>query len=159
MGVDYQTRCYEYLRLMRFDKPIGALLLLWPTLWALWIAAKGMPNLLVLIVFVGGVTLMRAAGCVMNDIADRNFDGDVQRTRNRPLACRSVSVQEAVMLSSVLCLTAFALVLLMNTLTIMLSFIALLLAISYPFMKRFTYWPQFILGMTFSCGIPMAFAA
>lgn len=152
-------RCQQYLRLMRFDRPIGFALLLWPTLWALWIAAKGIPPWLILTVFVFGVILMRAAGCVINDISDRNFDKHVSRTQNRPLALAKVSVTEAVVLFATLCLIAFVLVLQLNLYTILLSVIALALAAFYPLTKRYTYWPQFFLGLAFAWGIPMAFAA
>ena len=148
-----------YLRLMRADKPIGTLLLLWPTLWALWIAAQGWPQWHLLLIFVFGVFLMRSAGCVINDYADRNFDNHVQRTAQRPLATGSISKREALLLCATLCLLAFMLVLLTNKLTIMLSFGAVLLAGTYPFMKRYTHLPQVVLGAAFSWGIPMAFAA
>lgn len=148
-----------YLRLMRLDKPIGILLLLWPTLWALWIAAQGKPELKVLGVFVLGTVLMRSAGCVMNDIADRNFDAHVQRTRLRPLAAKQVSVPEALLLTLLLVALAFALVLQLNALTVALSFPALFLAASYPLTKRFLAIPQAYLGIAFGFGIPMAFAA
>lgn len=144
---------------MRLDKPIGIYLLLWPTLWALWIAAKGVPDLRVLFVFIAGVVLMRSAGCVINDFADRKIDPKVSRTRTRPLASGKVSTHEALMLFGLLCLLAFALVLLMNTLTILLSFIAVALAAVYPFMKRYTYYPQVMLGLAFGWSIPMGFAA
>ena len=149
----------HYAVLCRIDKPIGILLLLWPTLWALWLAAEGLPKLHVLFIFVTGVVLTRSAGCVMNDIADRKVDGHVARTQNRPLVTGLVSVREAFMLASGLMLLAFILVLFTNALTVKLSFIALLLAIIYPFMKRYTYLPQFVLGLAFGWSIPMAFAA
>lgn len=148
-----------FLRLMRADKPIGTLLLLWPTLWALWIAAGGWPQWHLLFIFVFGVFLMRSAGCVINDYADRNFDSHVQRTAQRPLAMGSVSKREALWLCAILCALAFVLVLFTNKLTIMLSFGAVALAGSYPFMKRYTHMPQVVLGAAFSWGIPMAFAA
>lgn len=153
------TRLYHYFILMRFNKPIGTLLLLWPTLWALWIASAGHPQLLILSVFVGGVIVMRAAGCVINDLADRQLDGHVWRTKNRPLVTGSVQPKEALILFFLLCLMALGLVLLLNILAIALSGIALVFAICYPFMKRYTYWPQFFLALAFSWGIPMAFAA
>ncbi|NOX09926.1 MAG: 4-hydroxybenzoate octaprenyltransferase [Gammaproteobacteria bacterium] len=153
------TKLILYVRLMRLDKPVGILLLLWPTLWALWIAADGMPDLLVLLVFAAGVVLMRSAGCVINDFADRKIDPHVQRTRQRPLATGEVSVREALILFSGLCITAFLLVLLMNTLTILLSLGAVVLATIYPFMKRYTHLPQIVLGAAFAWAIPMAFAA
>jgi 4-hydroxybenzoate polyprenyltransferase len=144
---------------MRLDRPIGILLLLWPVLWALWIAAAGKPTLLVFVVFVVGTVLMRSAGCAINDYADRDFDPHVERTRDRPLATGRVSPREALVLSAVLALSAFALVLSMNRLTILLSFVGAALAASYPFMKRYTQLPQFYLGATFGWGVPMAFAA
>ncbi|TQV82569.1 4-hydroxybenzoate octaprenyltransferase [Exilibacterium tricleocarpae] len=148
-----------YWRLMRFDRPIGMLLLLWPTLWALWFAAEGLPEPGLLGIFVAGVVLMRAAGCVINDFADRHVDGSVKRTRDRPLPSGQVSPAAAVTLFAILCLAAFALVLMTNTLTIQLSFGAVALAFCYPFMKRYTHLPQVVLGAAFSWGIPMAFAA
>lgn len=149
----------EYRLLMRIDKPIGSLLLLWPTWWALWVAAKGIPDPLILFVFTAGVFLMRSAGCVINDYADRNFDAHVERTKNRPLAQKRVNSKEALALFVFLALTSFALVLLMNWLTVALSFVGVLLAASYPFMKRYTHLPQIVLGAAFSWAIPMAFAA
>ena len=148
-----------YERLMRLDKPIGILLLLWPTLWALWIASRGKPDWIVLLVFVTGTVLMRSAGCVMNDIADRKYDGLVERTKNRPLATGEVSIKEAYLLAAGLSLLAFCLVLFFNKTTILLSFAALFLAASYPFTKRFLAIPQAYLGIAFGFGIPMAFAA
>ncbi|GHD34970.1 4-hydroxybenzoate octaprenyltransferase [Parahalioglobus pacificus] len=147
------------LALIRFDKPIGTLLLLWPTLWALWIAAEGVPPLHTLLVFVAGTFLMRSAGCVINDLADRNLDGGVARTSNRPLVTGAVSVKEAVAFFLLLLLAAFALVLTTNTFTVMLSVVGALLASIYPLMKRVTHLPQLVLGLAFSWGIPMAFAA
>ena len=144
---------------MRLDKPIGILLLLWPTLWALWLASRGIPDWITLLIFVTGTVLMRSAGCVMNDIADRNYDGLVERTKNRPLATGEVSLKEAYLLTSGLALMAFALVLLFNKTTILLSFAALFLAATYPFTKRFLAIPQAYLGVAFGFGIPMAFAA
>lgn len=148
-----------YWKLMRADRPIGTLLLLWPTLWALWLAAGGWPDWHLLPIFALGVFLMRSAGCVINDVADRDFDGHVKRTAQRPLATRQVSMREALLLCVVLCLLAFGLVLLTNTLTVLLSFAALALAGLYPLMKRFTQLPQVVLGAAFGWGIPMAFAA
>ncbi|HYN54568.1 MAG TPA: 4-hydroxybenzoate octaprenyltransferase [Methylotenera sp.] len=148
-----------YERLMRLDKPIGILLLLWPTLWALLIAAQGKPDWIVLMIFVTGTVLMRSAGCVMNDIADMKYDGLVERTKNRPLANNEVSKKEAYILATVLSLVAFGLVCFLNTLTIQLSVFALILAASYPFTKRFLAIPQAYLGIAFGFGIPMAFAA
>jgi len=149
----------EYAQLMRLDRPIGILLLMWPTLWGLWFAGAGRPGWLILFVFVIGVVLMRSAGCVINDYADREFDPHVERTRNRPLAAGRVSKREALTLFISLCLAAFLLVLLMNRLTIALSFAGAFLAASYPFMKRYTHLPQFYLGVAFGWSIPMAFAA
>ena len=148
-----------YERLMRLDKPIGILLLLWPTLWALLIAAQGKPDWIVVMIFVTGTVLMRSAGCVMNDIADMKYDGLVERTKNRPLANGEVSKKEAYVLSLILSLAAFGLVCFLNTLTIQLSVLALLLAASYPFTKRFLSIPQAYLGIAFGFGIPMVFAA
>lgn len=148
-----------YALLIRLDRPIGILLLLWPTLWALWIAAKGVPNLTVLLVFSAGVLLMRSAGCAINDIADREIDPYVRRTQNRPLAANKISTAEAFAVFAVLALSAFGLVLLMNTLTIYLSVVGLLLAVSYPFMKRYHYLPQVHLGAAFGWSVPMAFTA
>lgn len=148
-----------YERLMRLDKPIGILLLLWPTLWALWIASRGKPDWIVLLIFVTGTVLMRSAGCILNDIADRQYDGLVERTKARPLATGEVSVKEAYLLAMGLSLLAFCLVLLFNKTTILLSFIALFLAATYPYTKRFLAIPQAYLGIAFGFGIPMAFAA
>jgi 4-hydroxybenzoate polyprenyltransferase len=154
-----QAKLHLYWLLARFDKPIGILILLWPTLWALWLASDGRPNGQVLIVFCLGVVLMRAAGCVINDYADRDIDLHVERTRLRPIAAGLVAPKEALMLFGVLVLAAFCLVLLMNLYTVLLSFIAAFLAASYPFMKRFTHLPQAYLGMAFGFAVPMAFAA
>lgn len=148
-----------YERLMRLDKPIGILLLLWPTLWALWLASRGMPDWITLLIFITGAVLMRSAGCVMNDLADRQYDGLVERTKNRPLATGEVSVNEAYLLAVGLALAAFCLVLLFNQKTILLSFAALFLSATYPFTKRFLAIPQAYLGVAFGFGIPMAFAA
>ena len=148
-----------YERLMRLDKPIGILLLLWPTLWALWISAAGSPHWAIVLIFVIGTVLMRSAGCVMNDMADAEFDAHVERTRERPLATGRVSKREAAVLAAALALTAFGLVLFLNRLTIMLSFVALFLAATYPLTKRFFAIPQAYLGIAFGFGIPMAFAA
>jgi 4-hydroxybenzoate polyprenyltransferase len=152
-------RLREYALLMRLDKPIGTFLLLWPTLWALWLAGTGHPRQKVVVVFVLGAFLMRSAGCVINDIADRNLDPHVVRTRDRPLAAQRVSVREALWLFIVLCVVAFSLVLLTNTLTILLSLVGIILAMTYPFMKRFHYFPQVHLGAAFGWSIPMAYAA
>ena len=144
---------------MRLDKPIGILLLLWPTLWGLWLAADGPPDMFILTVFVLGTVLMRSAGCVINDYADRNIDPHVVRTKNRPLATKAVSTKEALLLSAGLSLCAFLLILPLNRLTLELAVFALFLAASYPFTKRFFAMPQAYLGIAFSFGIPMAFAA
>ncbi|MCD1127020.1 4-hydroxybenzoate octaprenyltransferase [Jinshanibacter sp. LJY008] len=144
---------------MRINKPIGALLLLWPTLWALWLAGKETPNVYILIIFIIGVFLMRAAGCVINDFADRHFDGHVERTRNRPLPSGTVTEKESKVLFLSLVTISFLLVLMLNRLTILLSVAAVILAWIYPFMKRFTHLPQVILGMAFGWSIPMAYAA
>lgn len=149
----------NYAKLIRFDKPIGTLLLLWPTLWALWLAARGLPQLSILFIFLAGVFLMRSAGCVVNDIFDRNFDGKVARTRHRPLATGSVSVWQAAMFAAALMLTAFILVLFCNSLTIRFAFAGALFAVIYPLLKRVTHLPQVGLGIAFSWGVPMAFAA
>ncbi len=147
------------LQLIRFDKPIGTLLLLWPTLWALWIAAGGMPDARLLAIFIAGTFLTRSAGCIVNDLADRHVDGAVARTSARPLVTGAVTEREAMLLFLVLMLLAFVLVLFTNPLTIALSVVAVVLASTYPFMKRYTHLPQVVLGMAFSWGIPMAFAA
>lgn len=153
------SKFQAYSRLMRIDKPIGTLLLLWPTLWALWLSDMGIPPLSVLVVFVLGVFVMRAAGCVINDFADRKVDGFVKRTAGRPLPSGAVSEKEAKILFVVLGLLAFALVLTMNLMTILLSLGGLALAWSYPFMKRYTHLPQVVLGAAFGWAIPMAWAA
>ena len=154
-----EDRLREYALLMRLHRPIGIYLLLWATLWALWLAGAGQPPQGTVLVFVLGVVLMRSAGCVINDIADRDFDPHVARTRDRPLAAGRVTLAEAVALAVILCLLAFALVLTQNTLTIQLSFVGLALAVSYPLMKRVHHFPQFHLGAAFGWGIPMAYAA
>ncbi len=148
-----------YARLMRLDKPIGILLLLWPTLWALWIASAGHPSYLNLFVFIAGTVLMRSAGCIMNDLADRDFDGHVTRTEKRPLVAGEVTVRQSLVLAAMLSLVSFGLVLLLNDLAILFSVPALLLAASYPYTKRFFVLPQAYLGVAFGFGIPMAFAA
>ncbi len=152
-------RFNPYFRLMRLDKPIGILLLLWPTLWALWVASDGLPDLKILVIFVLGTVLMRSAGCVMNDLVDRNFDGHVTRTHQRPLVTGEVTVKQALILAGLLSLVSFGLVLFLNGLAIALSFAALFLAASYPLTKRFFALPQAYLGIAFGFGIPMAFAA
>ncbi len=148
-----------YAQLMRLDRPIGIYLLLWPTLWALWIAARGFPDLKVLIIFVLGVVIMRSAGCAVNDYADRHIDPHVERTKNRPLAAGKLSEREVLILFVVLGLAAFILVVQLNLTTILLSVGAIALAISYPFMKRFHSLPQVHLGIAFAWSVPMAYSA
>ena len=148
-----------YERLMRLDKPIGILLLLWPTLWALFIASNGKPDWIIVLIFVTGTVLMRSAGCVMNDIADSRFDGQVARTQHRPLVSDEVTINEAHWLAAALCLSAFILVCLLNKKTIAISFAAMFFAATYPLTKRFFAMPQAYLGIAFGMGIPMAFAA
>ncbi|MCB1961646.1 MAG: 4-hydroxybenzoate octaprenyltransferase [Rhodocyclaceae bacterium] len=157
MTLSERLRIYE--RLMRLDKPIGILLLLWPTLWGVWIAGMGKPSAFVVWIFVLGTVLMRSAGCVINDYADRNFDGHVERTRHRPLARGEIGAGEALLLAAALALTAFVLILPLHPLVRWLSIPAALLAASYPFTKRFFAIPQAYLGVAFGFGIPMAFAA
>jgi 4-hydroxybenzoate polyprenyltransferase len=154
-----KNRTLNYALLMRFDRPIGIYLLLWPALWALWIAGQGQPSLQNTFIFIMGVILMRAAGCVINDFADRNIDPFVKRTEHRPLATGAVSAKEAIALFVTLGLIAFLLVLFTNWLTFGLSFAALFLAVLYPFTKRYTYMPQAFLGLAFGWAVPMAFAA
>ena len=149
----------DYLKLARLNKPIGIYLVLWPTLWALWLAAEGVPSFKVLVIFVVGVILMRSAGCVINDYADRKFDGHVERTQDRPLVTGLIPPKNALIFFGLLCLIAFLLVLQTNALTIYLSFGGLALAFCYPFMKRYTYLPQVVLGAAFAWSIPMAYAA
>ncbi len=154
------SRLSLYLKLIRFDRPIGTLLLLWPTLWGLWIAANGRPDLTILLVFAGGTLLMRSAGCAINDYADRSFDPHVARTAERPLAAQLISSKEALMVAAVLAFAAFMLVVVfLNRLTLFLSIAAALLAATYPFTKRFFAMPQAYLGVAFGFGIPMGFAA
>jgi len=155
IALSWQNR-KSYWQLMRADKPIGTYLLLWPTLWALLLASNGIPDIWMLIVFVSGVFLMRSAGCVINDYADRHLDGAVERTRHRPLASGLATEQEAKQLFGLLVLLAFLLVLTLNWQTILLSVVALLLASVYPFMKRYTHFPQVVLGAAFSWSMPMA---
>jgi 4-hydroxybenzoate polyprenyltransferase len=152
-------RLVLYAKLVRLDKPIGTLLLLWPTLWALWIAADGRPSIKLIVIFSLGTLLMRSAGCAINDYADRDFDLHVERTKNRPLTSGKISEKEALAVAGVLALLAFLLVLQTNTLTVVLSVPALLIAVSYPYTKRFFAIPQAYLGVAFGFGIPMAFAA
>ena len=154
-----KARLDAYEKLVRLDKPIGILLLLWPALWALWIAGRGHPDVLVVWIFVLGTVLMRSAGCAVNDFADRRFDAEVKRTRDRPLARGAIHPWEALVVAAVLAAAAFALVLQFNPLTIALSFAALAIAVIYPFLKRFFWLPQAWLGVAFGFGIPMAFAA
>ena len=148
-----------YEKLMRLDKPIGILLLLWPTLWGLWISSYGRPNWTIVWIFVTGTVLMRSAGCVMNDYVDRDFDKRVERTKDRPLASGQVSLLEALLLATVLALFAFLLILPLDHLVIQLSVLALLIAATYPFTKRYFSIPQAYLGIAFGFGIPMAYAA
>ncbi len=157
--VDWRERLPHYWKLIRGDRPIGTLLLLWPTAWALWLAADGLPPLSIFLIFMLGVWLTRSAGCVINDYADRWLDPQVARTRSRPLATGAVTPREALLVFAAMMLAAFVLVLFTNRLTIALSVVALLLAASYPFLKRYTYLPQVYLGLAFGWGIPMAFAA
>jgi 4-hydroxybenzoate polyprenyltransferase len=154
-----KQKLHAYVQLMRIDKPIGSLLLLWPTLWALWLAAKGFPDLDILLVFTMGVFIMRSAGCVINDFADRKVDGFVERTKDRPIPSGRATAREAIILFLLLSICSFLLVLSQNLLTIQLSVVGLLLAFLYPFMKRFTHLPQFVLGLAFSWATPMAYAA
>ncbi|MDQ6987466.1 MAG: 4-hydroxybenzoate octaprenyltransferase [Mariprofundaceae bacterium] len=154
-----QERISIYARLMRVDKPVGTYLVAWPMLWALWIAGNGHPDAANVLVFLAGAFLMRSAGCVINDFADRKIDAHVARTKARPLAAGEIPSKEALLLFVVLCLVAFVLVLTTNILTIFLSFGAVFLAALYPFMKRYTHWPQAFLGAAFGWSIPMAFAA
>ena len=159
MQIFRQFKTADYLALIRFDRPIGTYLLLWPTLWALWIAASGLPDLKLIVIFTLGTFLMRSAGCAINDYADRHIDGHVTRTAGRPIATGKISPREALLFAASLTLIAFILVLFTNSKTILLSVGAVLLAACYPFMKRYTHLPQVVLGAAFSWGIPMAFAA
>ncbi|MBX2839930.1 MAG: 4-hydroxybenzoate octaprenyltransferase [Gammaproteobacteria bacterium] len=154
-----QHKLPDYIKLTRLNRPIGAFLLLWPTLWALWLASSGKPDLKILAIFIVGTWLTRSAGCAINDFADRDIDKHIRRTRDRPLTSGRVSAAEALVLAAVLMLLAFLLVLLTNGLTILLSFVALFLASVYPFMKRYTHFPQIVLGAAFAIAVPMAFAA
>jgi len=155
----FNNRLVEYAYLIRLDKPIGTLLLLWPTLWALWLASAGVPDLNILLIFVAGTFLMRSAGCAMNDYADRDFDRHVQRTQARPVTSGKISGKEAVLVAAILALLAFLLIQPLNTYTKKLSVIALVVAFIYPFTKRFFAMPQAVLGIAFGFGIPMAYAA
>jgi 4-hydroxybenzoate polyprenyltransferase len=152
-------RLDAYERLVRLDKPIGALLLLWPTLWAVWLASGGRPHLGIVLIFILGTLLMRSAGCAINDYADREFDPHVERTRARPLAAGEITPREALVVAGVLATAAFALVLFLNRFAILLSFLGLAIAVAYPFTKRFFALPQAMLGVAFGFGIPMAYAA
>lgn len=154
-----RDRLYQYALLIRLNKPTGIYLLLWPTLWALWIAAAGIPDMHILVVFVLGVFLMRSGGCILNDLADMRFDGEVERTRTRRIVAGFVTPREALFVAATLILTAFLLVLTLNRLTLQLSVVGIVLATIYPYMKRYTYLPQLFLGLAFGWGIPMAFAA
>lgn len=155
----WRTRFGNYWRLIRADRPIGIYLLLWPALWALWFAARGVPPIWTLLVFVLGTALMRSAGCAINDYADRDLDGQVERTAQRPLATGLITPREAVGVFIVLSLAAFALVLTLNIKTIAHSFVAVSLAAIYPFTKRYTHMPQLVLGLAFGWAVPMAFTA
>lgn len=157
--MSFRNRLQAYAYLIRLDKPIGTLLLLWPTLWALWLASSGMPDLSILFIFVMGTFLMRSAGCAMNDYADRDFDRYVQRTKDRPVTSGKISGKEAVAVALALALIAFLLIQPLNIFTKQLSVLALLVAFIYPFTKRFFAIPQAILGIAFGFGIPMAYAA
>lgn len=159
MNIAHSLNIGPYVRLMRFDRPIGILLLLWPVLWALWIAGDGSPGVHVSLVFLAGVVLMRAAGCVINDYADRHIDPHVARTRSRPLASGEIDPRHALVLFAALCLLAFLLVLTLNRLTILMSFVGAFLAASYPFVKRYSHLPQVYLGVAFGWAVPMVFAA
>ena len=156
---DRYPRAKDFLQLCRLDRPIGIYLLLWPTLWALWMAAGGLPSLKNLFIFIAGVILMRSAGCVINDYADRNYDGDVKRTKERPLVTGKINEKEALIFCAALVTLSFILVLFTNRLTIMMSLGGLALAAIYPFAKRFTHLPQVVLGAAFGWSIPMAYAA
>lgn len=155
----WRERLSHYARLIRADRPIGILLLMWPALWALWIAGEGQPDWGVVVVFIIGVTLMRSAGCAINDYADRKIDGKVERTKNRPVAAGLIAPKEALGVFGVLVALAFLLVLLLNWQTILMSFVAVALAAVYPFMKRYTHLPQLVLGAAFGWAVPMAFTA
>ncbi len=154
-----EARLDAYERLIRLDKPIGTLLLLWPTLWAVWLASMGRPGVDIVLIFAFGTLLMRSAGCAINDFADRKFDGHVERTRNRPIVAGEIRPWEALAVAAVLVLAAFGFVLFLSPLALKLSFIALFVAATYPFTKRFFWLPQAYLGVAFGFGIPMAYAA
>ena len=150
---------HDYVRLTRLDRPIGIWLLLWPTLWALWIASRGQPKPLIFVIFVAGTVLMRSAGCAINDYADRRFDPHVERTKNRPLAAGRLTPLEALVLFAILSLAALVLALQLNRLTLLCAVVGAFIAVTYPFVKRFLSVPQMYLGLAFGAGIPMAFAA
>ncbi len=149
----------HYVAITRLNRPIGIWLLMWPALWALWLAAQGAPDIKNVIIFILGAVIMRSAGCVINDFADQDFDGFVERTKHRPLANKHLSKKEALIIFTVLAILAFSLTFFLNRLTIQLAFIALFLAVLYPFTKRFTHWPQLFLGLAYGFSVPMAFAA
>ena len=155
---NFPTSWSAIVQITRMDKPIGTYLLLWPTYWALWVAAEGFPPIELLVIFTLGVFIMRSAGCVINDFADRNVDGQVKRTQHRPLVSGKITVEQALTLFGMLIGAALALVLMLSWYTISLSIIALILAASYPFMKRYTHLPQVVLGAAFSWGMIMSFA-
>ncbi len=157
--MDIKNKLKQYFLLMRLHKPIGIFLLLWPTLWALWLSSHGCPNMYIVMIFVLGVIVMRSAGCVINDFADRHFDKFVARTHMRPLTSGKISAREALILFFILLIIAFVLVLFLNLYTICLAFVGALIATIYPFLKRVTHLPQLGLGMAFAWGVPMAFAA
>jgi 4-hydroxybenzoate polyprenyltransferase len=157
--INNKYKINKYIRLMRLDKPIGILLLLWPTLWAVWKAGQGHPSLKIIIIFTLGVIIMRSAGCVINDIADRNVDKFVARTKHRPITTGEINLKQSLILFFSLLVLALVLVLQLNTFTVLLSFVALGLACLYPFTKRFLPYPQLFLGLAFAMSIPMAFAA
>lgn len=158
-SIDIGQKLPALVALTRLNRPIGIYLLMWPMLWAFWFAAEGIPHLPTLFIFIMGTVLTRSAGCAINDYADRDFDGQVDRTQQRPLATGALSANDALLATGILMAAAFALVLLTNALTIKLSFVALLLAVIYPFSKRVTHFPQVVLGAAFACAVPMAFSA
>lgn len=159
MKQEHSSKFKHYVAITRLNRPIGIWLLMWPTLWALWLAAHGEPQAINVIVFILGTILMRSAGCVMNDFADQNIDGFVERTKNRPLATKSISKKEALTLFAILAVVAFSLTFFLNRLAVQLAFIALFLAVLYPFTKRVTSWPQLFLGLAYGFAVPMAYAA
>lgn len=155
----FPEKVMNYVRLMRWHRPVPLYLLLWPTLWGVWLGGRGHPSLKIVLIFLAGVVVMRSAGCVINDIADRHFDPQVTRTRDRPLASGKIAVWQALLLFGFLCALGLLLVLCLNWLSLYFAIAAVALAILYPFTKRYTYWPQLVLGLTWYLGIPMAFAA